>query len=101
MQGNVLDSIENESFFRSRIYMDLTLKVEIGMEFGRFPNFLGNRRSSGIEIGSFEVVSKIFLNDAHSTKWRATKWWVMGRNGLCKRIKNNDTIYSLLMVLYN
>jgi len=31
------------------------------MEFDRFPTFLGNRRASGMGIGSFEVVSKIFI----------------------------------------
>lgn len=30
------------------------------MEFGRFPNFLGNERTSGMEVGIFGVVSKIF-----------------------------------------
>nr|AOE06145.1 hypothetical protein [uncultured bacterium]CBL88167.1 hypothetical protein S18_1087_0012 [uncultured Leeuwenhoekiella sp.] len=33
----------------------------MGMEFGRFPVFLGNGRSSGMEIGSFGVVSKTFV----------------------------------------
>jgi len=32
----------------------------MGMEFGRFPTFLGNERASGMEIGSFGVVSKTF-----------------------------------------
>lgn len=31
------------------------------MEFGRFPTFLGNKRTSGKEIGIFGVVSKTFL----------------------------------------
>ncbi|ASV31560.1 hypothetical protein CJ263_15810 [Maribacter cobaltidurans] len=33
----------------------------MGMEFGRFPTFLGNKRASGMGIGSFGVVSKILL----------------------------------------
>ncbi|MDT0293516.1 hypothetical protein ACFQ3R_13065 [Mesonia ostreae] len=40
---------------------ELTLKLEMGMEFDRFPIFLGNQRTSGMEIGSFGVVSKTFL----------------------------------------
>jgi hypothetical protein len=31
------------------------------MEFERFPTFLGNERASGLEIGSFAVVSKTFV----------------------------------------
>jgi len=36
----------------------LTLKMEIGMEFEHFPNFLGSEWASEMEIGIFEVVSK-------------------------------------------
>ncbi|PKQ44186.1 hypothetical protein CSW08_13870 [Confluentibacter flavum] len=38
--------------------------MEIGMEFERFPNFLGNKWASGMEIGIFEVVSKILSRSA-------------------------------------
>lgn len=31
------------------------------MQFDRFPIFLGNERASGMENGSFEVVSKTFI----------------------------------------
>jgi hypothetical protein len=33
----------------------------MGMEFGRFPTFLGNEWTSGMEIGSFGVGSKTFI----------------------------------------
>jgi hypothetical protein len=33
----------------------------MGMEFGRFPIFLGNGWASGMESGSFGVLSKTFL----------------------------------------
>tara|TARA_R110002012_G_scaffold144987_1_gene303274 strand:- start:11639 stop:11860 length:222 start_codon:yes stop_codon:yes gene_type:complete len=36
------------------------------MQFDRFPIFLGNERSSGMENGSFEVVSKIFIGKRFS-----------------------------------
>ncbi|MDT0676133.1 hypothetical protein [Autumnicola musiva] len=48
----------------------------MGMEFGRFPTFLGNGRASGMEIESFGVVSKTFLmkrfsrNEAFSAECR-------------------------------
>jgi len=31
------------------------------MEFGRFPTFLGNKRTNGLEIGSFGVLPKTFV----------------------------------------
>lgn len=37
---------------------DLTLKMDIGIEFERFPNFIGNKWAGEMEIGIFEVVSK-------------------------------------------
>lgn len=35
--------------------------MEIEIEFECFPNFLENERASGMEIGIFEVVSKIIV----------------------------------------
>ncbi|MCM4157580.1 hypothetical protein [Gramella sp. AN32] len=35
--------------------------MEIEMEFGRFPNFLGNERASEMETASFGVRFKIFV----------------------------------------
>jgi len=55
---------------------DLTSKMEMGMDFDRFPTFFGNERSSGMEFGIFEVVSKIFVmkrfsrNEAFSAECR-------------------------------
>jgi len=40
------------------------------VEFVRFPIFLGNKWASGMEIGSFEVVSKTFFSAALFPKWR-------------------------------
>lgn len=37
---------------------DSISKMEVVMEFGRFPIFLGNERASGVEIGSFGVLFK-------------------------------------------
>jgi hypothetical protein len=39
------------------------------MEFGRFSTFLGNERTSGMEIRSFGGVSKTFGNEALFPKW--------------------------------
>ena len=36
------------------------------MQFDRFPIFLGNQRASGIENGSFEVVSKTIIGKRFS-----------------------------------
>jgi len=36
------------------------------MQFDRFPTFLGNERASGMENGSFEVVSKTIVGKRFS-----------------------------------
>lgn len=43
------------------------------MEFGRLPIFLGNERASGMETGSFEVVSKTFFNEALLLEWSLSR----------------------------
>ncbi|WP_396633433.1 hypothetical protein [Maribacter sp. R86514] len=45
---------------------DLTLKVKFGMQFDRSPIFFGNQRASGMENGSFEVVSKTIVGKRFS-----------------------------------
>ena len=60
------------------------------MQFDRFPIFLGNERASGMENGSFEVVSKIVIGKRFSRKEaflrNAGEWaeWDYKCNGIKK-----------------
>jgi hypothetical protein len=68
MQGNVLSGLWKIFYpIEAESKADLTSKMEIRMEFGSFPIFLGNRRASGMGIGIFGVVSKTFCIEALST----------------------------------
>jgi len=73
------------------------------MEFGRFPPFLGNKRTSGIQIGSFGVLPKTFVMKLFSQnvaflrnvgEW--AEWNRMGKIFISKR-KKRLRIFKLVI----
>jgi len=68
------------------------------VEFGRFPTFFGNKRTSGMEIGSFGVVYKTFVMKRFSRNEVICGMQGNGLNGSCKTtvkspLKNKEAIY--------